>query len=84
MPRVFLCYRRDDAAGNAGRLYDHLAHRFGGEQIFRDLDSIPLGQDFGKVIDQMVAACDVFLAVIGRAWLSAADDQGRLRPDDPR
>jgi hypothetical protein len=83
MPRVFLCYRRDDAAGHAGRLYDRLADRFGDEQIFRDLDSIDLGQDFGKAIDQMVAACDVFLAVIGSRWLGAADAQGRRRLDDP-
>jgi hypothetical protein len=83
MPRVFLCYRRDDAAGHAGRLYDRLIDRFGDEQIFRDLDSVELGQDFGKVIDQMVAKCDVFLAVIGRTWLSAADAQGHRRLDDP-
>jgi len=28
-PRVFVSYRRDDAAGDAGRLADYLQRRFG-------------------------------------------------------
>jgi hypothetical protein len=75
-PRVFLCYRRDDAAGHAGRLYDHLSEHFGKDQIFRDVDTIEPGLDFAEVIEQKVAMCDVFVGVIGRHWLGSADGQG--------
>jgi hypothetical protein len=84
MPRVFLCYRRDDAESSVIALNARLTDRFGDEQIFRDRGSIELpGQDFARDIDQMVAACDVFLAVIGKHWLSTVDAQGRRRLDDP-
>src|SRR5258708_2821989 len=41
--RIFLCYRRDDASGHAGRLYDMLADRYGADRVFMDVDAIPLG-----------------------------------------
>jgi hypothetical protein len=80
MPRVFLCYRYDDAADHATRLYDRLVDRFGRDQIFPDLYS---QQSPVKAIHQMVAARDVFLAVIGSHWLNVVDAQGQRRLDDP-
>ena len=53
--RIFLSYRRDDASGHAGRLYDLLAGRYGKQQVFMDLDAIPLGSRFGDEIDQAAA-----------------------------
>jgi hypothetical protein len=81
--RVFLSYRRDDASGHAGRLYDLLAARYGAERVFMDIDAIPLGSDFGAAIDRAVASCDVLIALIGRQWLAAHDAGGRRRLDDP-
>jgi hypothetical protein len=81
--RVFLSYRRDDASGHAGRLYDLLAARYGAERVFMDIDAIPLGTEFGAAIDRAVASCDVLIAVIGRSWLAAADASGHRRLDDP-
>jgi hypothetical protein len=82
-PRIFLSYRREDAAGYAGRLYDALAARFGSESVFMDVDAIEVGSDFGEEIDRALADCDVAVAVIGRGWLSATAADGRRRLDDP-
>ena len=41
--RVFISYRRQEASGLAGRLYDRLAARFGEDQVFMDVDTIALG-----------------------------------------
>lgn len=81
--RIFLSYRRDDAGGHAGRLYDLLAARYGDEHVFMDVDAIPLGTDFAAAIGRAVASCDVLIALIGRDWLGAADPAGRRRLDDP-
>ena len=81
--RVFLSYRRDDASGHAGRLYDLLAARYGANRVFMDIDAIPLGSEFGETINRAVASCDVLIALIGRNWLEARDAGGHRRLDDP-
>ena len=81
--RVFISYRREETAYPAGWLFDRLADRFGRGQIFKDVDSIQLGDDFVEVIHSAVASCDVLLALIGEQWLTITDEQGRRRLDDP-
>ena len=48
-----------------------------------DVDSIPLGVNFNKVLVEEVAKCDVLLAVIGPDWLDARDEKGHRRLDNP-
>jgi hypothetical protein len=79
--KVFISYRREDSAGTAGRVRDRLAGEFGGDLLFMDVDGIPLGVNFVKVLQQEVAKCGVLLAVIGRDWLDVRDEQGRRRLD---
>lgn len=81
---IFINYRRGDQPGFAGRLYDRLMQAFPGERLFMDVDDIPPGSDFVEVLDRRVRDCDVLLALIGDAWLSALDSQGgrRLERDD--
>jgi hypothetical protein len=81
--RVFISYRRQESSGLAGRLYDRLAARFGDDQVFMDVDTIALGVDFAEVITQAVSTCEVLLAVIGPRWLTATDEDGQRRLDDP-
>jgi hypothetical protein len=81
--RIFISYRRDETAYPAGWLFDRLAQHFGAGQIFKDVDSIELGDDFVQVITSAVGSCDVLLALIGDQWLTIADAQGRRRLDDP-
>jgi TIR domain len=80
---VFISYRRQESSGLAGRLYDRLAARFGDDQVFMDVDTIALGVDFADVITQAVSTCEVLLAVIGPRWLTATDEDGQRRLDDP-
>ena len=82
-PRVFVSYRREDASGHAGRLYDVLAARFGASNVFMDVDTIEVGTDFAQAIERAVVSCDAVIALIGRHWLAAADAEGRRRLDDP-
>jgi TIR domain len=81
--RIFISYRRDETAYPAGWLYDRLADRYGGGQVFKDIDSIQLGDDFVEVITTAVGSCDVLLALVGEQWLTITDAQGRRRLDDP-
>jgi formylglycine-generating enzyme required for sulfatase activity len=83
MISVFVSYRREDSRHQAGRLFDRLVAHFGSGQVFKDVDSIPLGLDFREVLTERVAACDVFLAVIGDEWLSITGKRGTRRLDDP-
>jgi TIR domain-containing protein len=80
--RIFISYRREETAYPAGWLYDRLAGHFGG-QVFKDVDSIELGDDFVEVITRAVGSCDVLLALIGDEWLTITDEHGRRRLDNP-
>ena len=82
MSKVFVSYRRDDSAGFAGRLTDALERRFGADSVFRDVDDIAAGADFGVVIEQALQQVQAVLVVIGPRWLDARDERGR-RLDDP-
>jgi hypothetical protein len=81
--RIFISYRREETAYPAGWLFDRLADHFGAGQIFKDVDSIELGDDFVEMITRAVGSCDVLLALIGDQWLTVIDKQGRRRLDDP-
>jgi len=80
---AFVSYRREDAAGFAGRLCDSLERLLPSEPIFRDVDGLSPGQDFVEAIDARLRQCRVCLAVIGRDWLHARDAEGRRRLDQP-
>jgi len=78
---IFVSYRRQDSADVTGRIYDRLVQRFDRKQIFKDVDSIPLGVDFRVHLGDVVGRCNLLLAVIGPQWLAAAGPNGR-RLDD--
>ncbi len=80
---VFICYRREDTAGFAGRIYDRLETSLGDGSVFIDVHDIPAGRDFVEVLTERVGRCDALVAVIGRDWLAIADKNNRRRLDDP-
>jgi len=80
--KILISYRREDSADVTGRIYDRLIQVFP-QSVFRDVDSIPLGVDFRTYLDEQVAKCDVFLAVIGRDWLKGKGRKGKSRLEDP-
>ena len=81
--RIFMSYRREDTAYPAGWLYERLVGHFARSQIFKDIDSIELGDDFFERITTEVGSCDVLLALIGDRWLTATGQDGRRRLDNP-
>jgi DNA-binding CsgD family transcriptional regulator/tetratricopeptide (TPR) repeat protein len=84
MASVFVSYRRTDAPGHAGRLYDRLVERFGEARVFKDLDSMEPGADFVEVVEDTIDRCDALVAVIGRHWLPAKQggERGLNDPQD--
>jgi hypothetical protein len=66
--KIFISYRRDDVAGQAGRLYDHLTRRFGEQSVFMDIDTIPPGEEFDSYIDDVLRTCYMCIVVIGQRW----------------
>ncbi len=83
MLKIFISYRRADSRKDAGRMYDRLAEAFGKENIFKDVDSIPLGKDFRGVLREAVAQCDVQLVIIGKQWLNIIGEDGTRRLENP-
>jgi hypothetical protein len=83
MRAIFISYRREDAEGQAGRLFADLTHHFGEDAVFMDVAAIEPGRDFRRAIDQQVASCGVLLALIGKRWVTARNESGARRLDDP-
>jgi hypothetical protein len=48
--KVFISYRRTDSAGYSGRVMDRLDRELGRDLVFMDVDAIPLGTNFSKVL----------------------------------
>ena len=82
MPKIFISYRRDDSASQAGRLYDRLEGHFGQGQVFMDVDTIKPGVNFVETVQQAIGECDGLVAVIGSDWLQVSD--ARFRSDVDR
>lgn len=83
MADIFVCYRRGDSRGDAGRLADSLDERFKRSQIFRDVESLAGGTDYKVAIESAITQCVAMLAVIGPRWLDMRSDDGTRRLDNP-
>ena len=81
--KIFISYRRADSFGVAGRLGDTLGAYFGDDRVFRDIEDITGGDDFGNVIEQNLHSADAVIVLIGHDWLSITDGNGQRRLDDP-
>jgi len=81
--RVFISYRRDDAAGYAGRLEEALERSLGTGSVFRDVLDIAPGADFVQAIRTRLAGAQAVLVLIGPRWAGPGPD-GRRRIDDPQ
>jgi hypothetical protein len=77
---IFICYRRDDAAGYARSIYDRLNARFP-NRVFMDVEGIVPGADYSQVIQQTVGTCHALLAIIGKGWESMVDGANQRRID---
>ncbi len=68
--KIFISYRRADAAGHAGRLRDRLASWFDTDsELFFDVESIDSGEDFPRRLIDEIDCAAVVLVLIGPGWL---------------
>jgi hypothetical protein len=79
--RIFISYRREEASGHAGRIYDAMVARFGEDNVFMDVDIAP-GVDFVDHITNVVSSCTVLIAVMGKSWAEAPGPDGHPRLQD--
>lgn len=68
--RIFVSYRRSDAAGHAGRLLDHLT-RLIGPRLFMDVSGIAPGDVFTAELARELESCGAVLVVIGSQWTAS-------------
>jgi hypothetical protein len=73
MPKIAISYRRADSQAIVGRIFDRLAARYGKDEIYIDIDNIPLGMDFRSDIDQALREVKVLIVVVGQKWRGPRD-----------
>jgi len=82
-PGVFICYRRQDSAGEALRVYTLLSAKLGEDRVFMDI-TIPPAEDFVDWIEKNIGAAGMVIPIIGRGWLAVDPTTGRRRIDDEK
>jgi hypothetical protein len=82
--KIFISYRRGDDPGFTQALLARLENEFSADQLFIDVDNIPPGLDFVKVLGEQVSQCDALIAIFGPRWLDAKDDAGAKAPRESR
>lgn len=65
---VFICYRRDDAEGEARALHSRLLEETPAREVFLDHDVIQPGQSWQDRIDEALAGVQAALIVVGPNW----------------
>ena len=73
-PVIFISYRRNDAAGHSGRLFDALGRELGEGEVFRDVQSIAAGEDFMESIGSAISKAEGVIVLVGPDWLAAGAD----------
>ncbi|MGO9172023.1 MAG: toll/interleukin-1 receptor domain-containing protein [Rhodomicrobium sp.] len=87
MSKIFISYRRQDSKPIVTLVYAPLAKHFeakyGLGAVFMDVHGIPKGFDFHDYLNEQVGKAEVLLALIADRWLTASEEQGRRRLDNP-
>ncbi|MDR4469257.1 MAG: toll/interleukin-1 receptor domain-containing protein [Nitrospira sp.] len=78
MAGIFISYRQADAKAWAIGLRDDLAKAFGDDHVFLDKDALGPG-NWRDQLQRALERCSVVLVVIGKQWLTTADEQNRPR-----
>jgi formylglycine-generating enzyme required for sulfatase activity len=80
MAKIAISYRRTDS-DVTGRIFDRFVQRYGKDSVFRDIDNIPFGIDFRKVVNDALRGTDVLIAIVGPNWRGTRK-QGGARIND--
>jgi TIR domain-containing protein len=81
---IFINYRRSVDWGFVQALLGRLEQTFSATQLFIDISNIPAGADYMHVLNEEVARCDIFLAVIGKDWSDVRDAKNVRRLEHPQ
>jgi hypothetical protein len=76
MTKVFISYRREDAPGVAGLIFNHLLTIYPRCDLFMDFDA---GSVPKRAHDSRALHCNLMLAIIGPRWLDGVDHDGQRR-----
>jgi hypothetical protein len=68
--KIFISYRRSDTRHVAGRIYDRLRGEISENEIFFDVDTVPIGVNFRQSIFGAVNESAVMLVLIGEKWIN--------------
>src|SRR5688500_12292076 len=79
---IFICYRRKDTGGYAGRLYDHLRQEYGDEGVLFDVEREGTAEVLRDWVRQVIPECAVMLIRIGNHWVVDNHKQRRLEDVD--
>src|SRR6516225_4565070 len=83
--KIFISYRRDDSRYQARMIYEAFLRRMPRENVFMDIDTIPLGVDFVKVLEGWVQQCEILLVLMGPDWSDSTDPKtGKRRLESPK
>lgn len=83
MSKVFINYRTDDSASEAGRISDFLIDKFGKNFVFKDKENFIAGDHWKKGLIQAGSDAKIVLAVIGPDWLQLnSEGVSRLENED--
>lgn len=83
MRKIFISYRRSEAAFPAGALGRDLRRRFGDSRVFRDREDIGGGAMWRQKILSEIDHDAVLLVLIGPHWLTPAAGKDQSRLHDP-
>ena len=83
MSKIFISYRAEDTEGFAVQVSDQLRMRFGEGATHSEGDHANGDQAPAYKIESEIRDCKVVIAVIGPKWLSASDDKGHPRLENP-
>ena len=83
---AFINYRCGDSQHICVRIHDSLRQLAGVNCVFKDVargDTPPrVSNDSRLLIEETIGSCQVLIVVIGRLWLTLADESGRRLIDD--
>ncbi|HEX9036607.1 MAG TPA: TIR domain-containing protein [Ktedonobacterales bacterium] len=74
--KIFISYRREDAADISGRIRDWLVQtkRAARDDIFMDVTAILPGADFLQEIEKAISQCRAVVVVISPSWLNQVNN----------
>jgi hypothetical protein len=78
---IFISYRWDDTKKEVDKLYKTLNEYYEkrGVKIFRDDDSVNLGDNFTHEINEALSNSLIVLVIIGKHWLTVVDKNNKPR-----